>query len=302
MQSSSNGVRLPPPWITPAAGKVDREVRPVITVSRRRPPSGGIIATGGVESVINVGGINYKVHLFSVPGTYTFDVTNGGPNLEYLIAGAAGGASRSQWGGGGAGAGGYRCSVPGEQTGGGLPAEPRLIVTPQQYIVVIGLAGLSATSSNFFGTRGGDSSFAGITGLGGGPGGVAGGSYGSGGGASYAQFSGQGAGPAGAGTTGQGCNGGGTFDRGASYGGGGGGGAAQPGNGQVTNADGRGGDGITSAITGTPRARCGGGSGGLTLPPNALGADGPGGGGRGSIGSSPASVSRNGEVIIRYPI
>jgi hypothetical protein len=281
----------------------------IIRLNSRRftpPAGGGIIATGGVESVINVGGINYKVHLFSVPGTYIFDVTNGGPDLEYLIAGGAGGASRSQWGGGGAGAGGYRCSVPGEQTGGGLPAEPRLIVTPQQYIVVVGQSGLSATSSTFFGTRGGDSSFAGITGLGGGPGGVAGGSYGSGGGASYAQNPGLGAGPAGAGTTGQGRNGGGTFDRGAGYGGGGGGGAAQPGNGQVTNADGRGGDGITSAITGTPRARCGGGSGGrqgaTVFPPDALGADGPGGGGRGSSGSQPALVSRDGEVVIRYPI
>lgn len=39
MESRSNGLRLPPPWITPAAGKVDREVRPVIGVQRRRPGS-----------------------------------------------------------------------------------------------------------------------------------------------------------------------------------------------------------------------------------------------------------------------
>jgi hypothetical protein len=39
MESRNNGLRLPPPWITPAAGKADREVRPVITVGHRRPPA-----------------------------------------------------------------------------------------------------------------------------------------------------------------------------------------------------------------------------------------------------------------------
>lgn len=37
MESSHNELRLPPPWITPAVGLPDREVRPVITVPRRRP-------------------------------------------------------------------------------------------------------------------------------------------------------------------------------------------------------------------------------------------------------------------------
>ena len=41
MESRSNGPRLPPPWITPAAGRPDREVRPVITANRRKPPAGG---------------------------------------------------------------------------------------------------------------------------------------------------------------------------------------------------------------------------------------------------------------------
>jgi hypothetical protein len=41
MELKNDRPRLPPPWITPAAGKVDREVRPVITVSRRRPPASG---------------------------------------------------------------------------------------------------------------------------------------------------------------------------------------------------------------------------------------------------------------------
>ena len=36
MASQNNGLRLPPPWISPAAGMPDREVRPVIIVQRRR--------------------------------------------------------------------------------------------------------------------------------------------------------------------------------------------------------------------------------------------------------------------------
>jgi hypothetical protein len=39
MESKNNGLRLPPPWIAPAAGKPGREVQPVITVNRRRPPA-----------------------------------------------------------------------------------------------------------------------------------------------------------------------------------------------------------------------------------------------------------------------
>ena len=39
MESRSNGLRLPPPWASTAAGKPDREVQPVISVQRRRPSS-----------------------------------------------------------------------------------------------------------------------------------------------------------------------------------------------------------------------------------------------------------------------
>ena len=39
MASPNDGLRLPPPWISSAAGKPDREVREVITVERRRPSS-----------------------------------------------------------------------------------------------------------------------------------------------------------------------------------------------------------------------------------------------------------------------
>ena len=39
MASRNDGLRLPPPWITPAAGKPNREAREVITVERRRPSS-----------------------------------------------------------------------------------------------------------------------------------------------------------------------------------------------------------------------------------------------------------------------
>ena len=41
MASPNDGLRLPPPWISSAAGKPDREVRKVITVERRRVAVGG---------------------------------------------------------------------------------------------------------------------------------------------------------------------------------------------------------------------------------------------------------------------
>lgn len=39
MASPNDGLHLPPPWISSAAGKPDRKVPPVITVQRRRPDS-----------------------------------------------------------------------------------------------------------------------------------------------------------------------------------------------------------------------------------------------------------------------
>ena len=120
MESRSNGPRLPPPWITPAAGKTDREVQPVITVNRRRPPasSGGVIATGGTETVVNIGGINYRVHVFTSTGT--FNVTAGGL-VEYLIiagGGSGGGGSNASGCGGGGGA--ERDSPAGGNGGSGI--------------------------------------------------------------------------------------------------------------------------------------------------------------------------------------
>ena len=41
MASPNDGLRLPPPWISPAAGKPDREVQDVITVERREVVAGG---------------------------------------------------------------------------------------------------------------------------------------------------------------------------------------------------------------------------------------------------------------------
>ena len=69
-------------------------------------------ATGGTETTITDGGIDYKVHTFTSSGT--LNVTNGG-EVEYLvIAGGGGGDRISGNGGGGGGAGGYRSSVVGE--------------------------------------------------------------------------------------------------------------------------------------------------------------------------------------------
>ena len=46
MELRNNGLRLPPPWITPAAGKPDREVQKVIIVQRGRVAAAGIVTSG----------------------------------------------------------------------------------------------------------------------------------------------------------------------------------------------------------------------------------------------------------------
>ena len=79
---------------------------------------------GGVESYVSVAGVFYKVHTFSSTGTLAFSSqATTGLDTEYLvIAGGGGGSGQT----GACGAGGYRSSVVGENSGGGASAESRL--------------------------------------------------------------------------------------------------------------------------------------------------------------------------------
>lgn len=271
-------------------------------------------ASGGTETDITVGGIDYKVHTFTSSGTFT--VSSGSREIEYLvIAGGGGGSlSNAETGGGAGGAGGYRCSVSGENSGGGGSAETPLTLGPGSYTVTVGAGGADRAS-------GSNSVFSSVTSLGGGRGGGFGqggpASGGSGGGAAFS------AAPAGSGTAGQGYAGGGNTTGGA----GGGGGAGGVGAGASSESTGgNGGVGVSSSINGSATFRAGGGGGGTTdyyggTPdpgdggnggggngsytgngsPGTANTGGGGGGPRGN-GSSVGGAGGSGIVIIRYKV
>ena len=78
----------------------------------------GITATGGVISDYLDGSTYYRAHIFTSSGTFDVTAPGGyGDTVEYLVvAGGGGGCGDLS---GGAGAGGYRSSVIGENSGGG---------------------------------------------------------------------------------------------------------------------------------------------------------------------------------------
>lgn len=220
---------------------------------------------------------------FSASANVTFAGTN---NIEYVVVAGGGGGGQtgaSYISTGGGGAGGYRSSVPGESSGGGASAESVLTVSDVTYTVTVGGGGAVAVS-------GSPSVFGPITSTGGGrggnsPSGQNGAPGGSGGGSS--SYAGNYPGVA-QGTTGQGRpGGGGPSTPGTPYGGTGGGGATNPGTayqpGTNTLGGGPGGNGVTTAIAGTPKAYAGGGGGGGRQSDSyGQGGGGSGGGGTGA--------------------
>jgi mucin-19 len=204
-------------------------------------------------------------------------------SVDYLViaGGGGGGAGR----GGGGGAGGYRTSFG--TSGGNSSAESSAsIVIGTSYTVTVGAGGAS-------GTNGSDSIFTTITSTGGGRGGgdnsalsAVGGSGGGGGG-------GTGRSTGSAGTTNQGFAGGNGYPS-AQDPAGGGGGAGQAG--QTISSGttgGKGGDGISSTITGSSVTRAGGGGGGVYSTSGTLGAGGSGGGGNGAASGNGSAGSAN---------
>jgi hypothetical protein len=246
----------------------------------------GVEATGGTIVDTEVGGIAYRIHTFTTPGSSTFTVTKGG-EVEYLIVAGGGGGGRDNGGGGGAG---------GLLTG-------FITVTSQTYDITVGDGGLQF-NVNFRGFQGGNSSAFGLTAIGGGGGGggdsggsqsgtdfansqLAGGSGGSGGGG--ASEGGNGAG--GAGTAGQGNAGG----AGLLGSGGGGGGAGEVGKAATAaNSPGNGGNGISSIISGTLVHYAGGGGGAPENSQTMLPGSGLGGLGGGGRGNNPGEIGFNG--------
>jgi hypothetical protein len=207
--------------------------------------------------------------------------------VDYLVvAGGGGSGNFNNWNAGG-GAGGYRCNVIGENSGGGSIAESALNLTMGTYSLIVGSGGSP-------GSQGSLSKFNLIESIGGGYGGQAaigvlgtGGNGGSGGGGSANLFFG------GSGTVNQGFAGG----RGSAENNGGGGGAGGLGGSAIGATAGVGGIGVTSNINGT-FIRGVGGSGG---PIESNGLVNTGNGGSGNSGRQGKGSGGSGIIILKIP-
>ena len=241
-------------------------------------------ATGGTIVDTDIGGVPYRIHLFTNTGNSTFTVTKGGL-VEYLIV--AGGGGTGEFCGGG-GAGGLLTGIT--------------TVTPQSYTITVGAgaprnpAGLGSSNGNdsiafgltAIGGGGGQSSNVSLTGKNGGSGGGNGPRGGNGGLATQPGSSSGGFGNNGGnGRPGETSNDGGS---------GGGGGAGGPGLSGSFRQGGNGGIGLLSYISGVPTwyAGGGGGFGDARNGPSIRGTGGLGGGGAGAIGTTGGNDAESG--------
>jgi hypothetical protein len=245
-------------------------------------------ATGGTIVDTEIGGVPYRIHLFTTVGSTNFVVSKGG-EIEYLIV-AGGGSGGSGRHAGGGGAGGLLTGIA--------------TVTPQTYAMVVGDGGTAAASNGDGavgnGNNGGNSSGFGLTAVGGGRGGghpgptESGAAGGSGGGAGHS-------GTGGAGTAGQGNAGTGVANRAVCGAGGGAGGSPISGFGAEGDFSGQGdigGVGIYSTIL-PPGFYFAGGGGGSGSPNDGsgdlwVGGHGGAGGGGGGASSTRAAGSAGG--------
>jgi hypothetical protein len=208
-------------------------------------------------------------------GTAWEEFSTGGELIEYVVIAGGGGGGQDRAGGGGAG--GYRSNVSGENSGGGVSAEPALGLIPVTYTITVGAGGAGGAT----GVKGSNSVFGNVRCEGGGFGATgtngAGGSGGGGGAAGVTTGA--------AGTARQGFAGG---NAAGGESGGGGGGAGAVGVNATTNVAGNGGVGVASSITGSSVFRAGGGGGGENSTGTA-GTGGNGGGGNGQLGLGAAA-------------
>jgi hypothetical protein len=209
-------------------------------------------ATGGTIVDTEIGGVPYRIHLFTNTGNSTFTVTKGG-EVEYLIVA-----------GGGGGAGGWAGDEAGSGGGAGEVLYGSTTISAQTYLITVGSGG-NGGGPNQDGQDGGNSSAFGLTANGG-----------------FGANKGNGQ-PGGAY--------GGPGNDGGAYSiddGGGGGGAGSPGEDATSDQNpGKGGQGVLIGITGTNSfyaAGGGGGHGGDDGPALSSNIGGLGGGGRGGDG------------------
>jgi len=230
-----------------------------------------IDVTNALGGTITYSG-DYVIHTFTANGT--FNVT-GSKTVEYLVVG-------------GGGAGGWNWTTGGGGGGGGVLNGTGLVVSGLVNVVV-GAGGVAATQ-----TSGEPSSLANngvtITAIGGGSGGWGSGKAGLNGGSGGG---GGNRGAGGVGVVGQG-NSGGIGNGDPYYNAGGGGGASQIGASASARSAGKGGDGVSSSISGVPIVYGGGGGGGADFCCGRSGVPGAGGTGGGGAGAQNNAVAASG--------
>ena len=128
-------------------------------IGRRRPisavgASGPVTASGGTQTNITVGGLNYRLHTFTTVGNTTFSITAGGDQIDVFIVGGGGGGG--MLGGGGAGGGIIWASATGVALG--------------DYTITVGDGGAGEVGWTGAVRKGNSSSAFGLTALGGGGG------------------------------------------------------------------------------------------------------------------------------------
>lgn len=289
-----------------------------------------ILPVGNNSTRANVIGVlrfNNESNLFEAyNGTNWANISTGPPILKYVDYLVVGGGGAGGYGGGGGyvggggGAGGVRTSFD-SISGGGSPPEPNILITlGSTYFVSIG-------SGSSLDSIGNPTIFDDITANGGGRGGTTlsgdfSGVDGASGGGGASQNT-TGTSPAGLGKSNEGYPGGEGYHRNGNslnIASGGGGGAGQAGANATAGNAGKGGDGISSTISGANVFYGGGGGGGLgpksaTAAPGGEGGGGRGGdygglagtngeqntGGGGGAGSSPSIAGGSGVIILRYP-
>lgn len=209
-------------------------------------------ATGGTIVDTDIGGVPYRIHLFTNTGNTNFVVTKGG-EIEYLIVAGGGSGGGNNRNGGGGGGGGVLTGVAS--------------IAPQTYTITVGDGGQppgpGPSGASAPGRSGDNSSAFGLTAIGGGHGGswishapAVGGSGGGAGSHTSTEISGAN------GTAGQGNRGGDNAVGAGGRSGGGGGGAGLPGADAVFDKGANGGMGILNSITGISKYYSGGGAAG----------------------------------------
>ena len=287
-------------------------------------PEAYITATGG--NTVSTVCTNYKVHIFTGPGTFCISAGSGSlAKLDYQVVAGGGGGGGSKpgfWSGGGGGAGGFResktSSVSGCWTASPLASSTSLgpFSGPTAIPVTVGAGGTAGTGNPSFSGRtsggdGADSVFSTITSAGGGGGSRAGGpgnttisgaTGGSGGGTGgYANPTAGGAGNTPPVSPPQGQPGGTGSAATDATGGGGGGAGGAGGNNSPPYGGGCGGATITSSITSSPVARAGGGESGKQDGGTDNGGANTGTGAQGgTCNPDSGGTGGSGIVIIRY--